>query len=77
METKNFSADLLRSFKVGDTFITEGFFQGVSPLPCEWKVVSSKDNGTYTLLVTYGGIAVGKFFVSVKKDKYRLEEITL
>jgi hypothetical protein len=71
MET--FTAELLRSLKVGDTFNTEGFFQGVSPLPCEWKVASIRDN-QYTLVLSYAGIQAGVFLVRVKKDKFFLTE---
>lgn len=79
METKvnGFSAALLKTLKQGDTFTTEGFFQGVSSAPCIWTVESmGKGNGAYTLKVSYLGVDVGRFFVSLKKgDSYRLEEM--
>jgi hypothetical protein len=77
-EIKGFSVALLKSLKVGDTFNTEGFFQGIVPAPCVWTVESmGKDNGAYTLRATYFGVAVGKFFVSLKKNKYQIEEMAL
>jgi hypothetical protein len=79
METiQGLSVKLLKTLKKGDSFTSEGFFQGISSTPCVWTVDSvGKDNGAYVLMVSYLGIAVGKFFVRVKKDKYHLEEMAL
>lgn len=60
------SAEHLSSLAVGDTFESEGIFQGVTDEPVTWKLVK-KDKECYLLEASYMGIFLGAFEAVVKK----------
>jgi hypothetical protein len=70
----------LLAMKVGDTFESEGLFQGVSPEPVVWHLSTmirqkKKDEGEYVFMLTYFGVKIGEVCVWGSNKTIRVEAL--
>lgn len=70
-------ASHLRGLKRGDTFTTEGFFQGVTDKGVKWTLVGgNQEVGEYLFDTSYFRVRLGQFRALIKSNgQVEVEEV--
>lgn len=74
MKHSPFTPAYLATLKDGDSFETEGIFQGVSKANTVWTLNLS-DVGQYVFTVTYMGVFIAEYLADIKGENVVLEQI--